>query len=272
MTAQQTINNWNLAEILELSYTGYSEPVRVEDINIKVCGGTADALRKAIAGCFNAPPTRFYSSAGCRSDFFGAGSTNFAWVENVAQARIRTPNVTLGADQFIRSTSPFAISYTRLNAPDPGTEIHSVPEILLRLRAHFSLNTSELARVLGVERPTVYAWAKGTVEVRQSNRARLASLNRLMSFWTRLSPRPLGSLKHVNTGDNTVLDWLADSSASENAICEILRQVLGAAETAAPTTRSIAEIARQRGWTKGSMERTEQTVRSLRRKPGALSN
>jgi DNA-binding transcriptional regulator YiaG len=263
MTACQKTVNWQPADIFDFSSTGYVDPGQIARVRPR---RATDSLSEAIAGCLQFPATGLYLSAPCDVDVSRPGTTTVTGGGDVANIRVYTSNITLGAGQFGASTSPFTDTYIRLTRAVPTIECKSVSEILIGLRAHFSLNTSELARVLGVERPTIYAWSKGTVTVRQQHRARLASLNRLLTFWTGLSPRPLGSLKHLNTGDNTVLDWLTDPSASEDAICEVLRQVAASVSPTVPTIRSIAEIARERGWTKRPTEKTEQTLRSVRRR------
>ena len=126
-------------------------------------------------------------------------------------------------------------------------------------------------RVVGVERPTIYSWTKDKILLRERHRSRLAALTRLMRVWTRISSRPLGTLKNATIGERTLMDLLSDSSVSENTISEALRDVAARAlmnkkdigET------SIGAIARQRGWAKVSAERSEQTLRSLQRRQGA---
>jgi hypothetical protein len=265
MTKHQRISDWKDVDIIDPYSTHYIDRIHVADIVMPQ--RSAGTVLGAIATCMLRSQTGLYASDVCDTDAIRLGTTNLVCGGDVTRARVYTPNVTLGTGQFT-STSPFAEVYTRLVRAVPEIQCISASETLLRLRAHFSLNTSELARVLGVERPTIYSWTKDSVVVRERHRARLASLSRLVNFWTRLSPRPLGPLKHATSGDSTVLDWLADSSASENTICQILREVSEAASTAKTPSKmkSIAEIARERGWSKVPVERSEQTARSLHRR------
>jgi hypothetical protein len=186
---------------------------------------------------------------------------------DTAVARLFRSYLTVVSRKFLESTSPFS-TVTEAPAQTQGSEEPVlVPEILLRLRAHFSLNTSELARVLDVERPTIYAWSKEDVTVRKQHRARLLALDRILRFWTRLSRQPLGRLKDATVGDRTFLELLADTSISENTVCEALRDLATrpSVEEWHVQQQSIAKLARERSWTKVSPERVEQTLRSLRK-------
>jgi hypothetical protein len=191
-------------------------------------------------------------------------ATNLVHIDTIA--RSFSPDFTLRWLNFPESTSPFSTATEALAPRQAGEKTVLISEILLRLRAHFSLNTSELARVLGVERPTIYAWSKESVALRKQHRARLVALDRLVRFWTRLSPRPLGQLKDANVGDRRFLELLADTSVSENTICEALQALArhASVEKRQVRQRSIAEIAEDRGWPKVSPEQAEQTLRSLR--------
>ncbi len=67
----------------------------------------------------------------------------------------------------------------------------SVPEKLTRIRHWLSLNASELATVLRIERPTLYAWLEDSVELRKANRDRLDTIYNIADeAWRRLH-RPL---------------------------------------------------------------------------------
>jgi len=82
-------------------------------------------------------------------------------------------------------------------------------EMLGRVRHYFSLNTTELAAVLGVGRPTVYAWMQGG-PIRPGNRERLAAVYRIARSWWQRNKQPLGSLLQLKgVNGRSVLDLLS---------------------------------------------------------------
>lgn len=100
-----------------------------------------------------------------------------------------------------------------VKAPDDDRRSVEEPEstsaMLGTIRAAFSLNVTELAEVLRVERPTVYSWLREDVTLRPANRERLVSLWRLAERWTQAAGGSLGELKHSPVTDGyTVLDLL----------------------------------------------------------------
>ena len=215
-------------------------------------------------------PTQVYSIDDCGLNIEPANqhttTTSIVFVDTAA-AQSLWRNLTLRCLNFPESTSPFSTASGVLVPRQARQETALISEILLRVRAHFSVNTSELARVLGVERPTIYSWGNENVALRKQHRARLLALDRLVRLWTRLSPRPLGPLKTASVGSRTLIDLLSDASVSENTISEALRELARrpALDEQQTRQRSIAELARDRGWRKVSPERTDQTLRSLRR-------
>lgn len=84
-----------------------------------------------------------------------------------------------------------------------------VPAVLGRIRHELSLNTAELARVLNVSRPTVYAWADGG-PAKPENRMRLALLRDVADTWRTRCQRPIGALVREPASDSrTLVDLLA---------------------------------------------------------------
>ncbi len=83
-------------------------------------------------------------------------------------------------------------------------------ENLARIRANLSLNVSELARILGVERPTIYSWmGDDEVVLRPDNRRRLAQLERVALHWREGSELPVGALiRQANPRGESVVSLL----------------------------------------------------------------
>ena len=106
----------------------------------------------------------------------------------------------------------FAVSRTNLtivrlepaDAAEPVNALATSDRVLL-IRRWLSLSVAEAARVLGVQRPTVYAWERGEVPA-QKNVARLRSVFELADRWRSISKEPVGALrKEVVTADGKTL-------------------------------------------------------------------
>lgn len=59
----------------------------------------------------------------------------------------------------------------------------SFSDLLVELRASFGLSVSDLARILLVERPTIYSWLRGENEPRQVNRDRVSDIWSICEPW-----------------------------------------------------------------------------------------
>lgn len=84
-------------------------------------------------------------------------------------------------------TSTAARPVARVDTPSTPSEI------VARVRGVLSLNVSELARVLGVERPTVYAWMSQEAWPQPENWARLLDLSAIAGLWEVWAVEPLGA-------------------------------------------------------------------------------
>lgn len=84
-------------------------------------------------------------------------------------------------------------------------------EQLARIRANLSLNISELAQVLGVQRPTIYAWmGEDDVVLRRENRERLDRLEQVALFWESKTHLPVGGrIRDEDAEGNSVVALLA---------------------------------------------------------------
>ena len=90
---------------------------------------------------------------------------------------------------------------------EDGTQTNPVAtaDRVLLIRRWLSLSVAEAARVLGVQRPTIYAWERGDVPA-QKNVARLGTLFDLASHWRSMSDEPVGALrKEVVTNEGKTL-------------------------------------------------------------------
>ena len=232
----------------------------------------------ALATCLTLPQTGLYSFEGrnaiCHAAQFattGLAEPEFSrtFVDFTNESLNEIPALFFRRDTLPPVTSPFSsdIILSRAAYGLIDKEVIKPSEILLKLRAHFSLNTSELARVIGVERPTIYAWAQEKSEPRENHRARLATFLRLTQFWTRISRQPLGALKTASSDGRGIIDLLAAHTISEPEVCEVLRAISHRITTEGDKrrVRAISDIARKRGWEKVDRETAEQTAWDLKR-------
>lgn len=90
---------------------------------------------------------------------------------------------------------------------------------VLLLRRWLSLSVAESARVLGVQRPTVYAWERGEVPA-QKNVNRLLALFDLANHWRSLSEEPVGALRKEAVGPDgeTLVALLSEGRLRRDAI------------------------------------------------------
>ena len=114
-------------------------------------------------------------------------------------------------------------------------EQRSVPTVspeakIARLRSTLSLNISEVAAALRVERPTIYAWIGGRTRPQQGNLARLDLILRVARRWSELTPQPLGRLREERfSGRPSLQDLLVSEQldfSAINATLELARRVL----------------------------------------------
>jgi hypothetical protein len=98
--------------------------------------------------------------------------------------------------------------------------VDSASDLLTRIRAHLSFNTTEIARVLGVERPTIYGWMKATHFPQSEHRARLLNLAKLATFWTEHSREPLGDLKNAFVQEGSTFLELLSATSGDYAKAE----------------------------------------------------
>ncbi len=74
------------------------------------------------------------------------------------------------------------------------------------IRAALSLQVKELAAVLGVKRPTIYAWLRGEAKPQPQNRTRIAHLLKFAKDWNAISKMPVGASVRMNW-ELTVSRW-----------------------------------------------------------------
>lgn len=144
------------------------------------------------------------------------------------------------------------LTIVREESLEEGAETDSVAtsDRVLLTRRWLSLSVAEAARVLGVQRPTVYAWERGDVPA-QKNVARLDALFDLASHWRSLSDEPVGALrKEVVTKDGkTLVTLLSERRLRTDAIKFAMTSLLSMQkQEVAARPLSGAELAQRFGF------------------------
>lgn len=74
-----------------------------------------------------------------------------------------------------------------------ASSFFSLGDQLAFVQSELSLRTSELSKVLGVSRPTIYAWMRSEGTPRKENLTRISTLTVFAEYWSNRSPVPLGA-------------------------------------------------------------------------------
>ena len=120
-------------------------------------------------------------------------------------------------------------------------------EQMASIRRFFSLNISDMARVLRVERPTVYSWLTGEASPRSANLERIGKIYSLAREWRSMSTKPIGAMLNTPYETNTtLLSLLSEDNIDETAVREML-EALNQALGRVPSRRGVAEIAKEHG-------------------------
>ncbi|MGA3081503.1 MAG: hypothetical protein ABSD44_08995 [Terracidiphilus sp.] len=119
------------------------------------------------------------------------------------------------------------------------------------IRYYFSLTTTDLSRILLVERPTVYAWLDGKSEPNRENRGRIRKLFNIAFRWREKSSLPIGKfLREPMEGELSLIDLLLRDTLETEAIDRVLVCVLEAVGRRAKTKRdrAVSAIVKRSGF------------------------
>ncbi|MUG94559.1 hypothetical protein F7734_20130 [Scytonema sp. UIC 10036] len=96
--------------------------------------------------------------------------------------------------------------------------VYNVGEIS-SIRSSLSLTVTEMAKILRVERQTIYAWIGGSFEPHPSNQSRLNKIHSIAKYWDTLSSLPVGNFvrQSYNNG-KSLFDLLSDDVLDEKEI------------------------------------------------------
>ncbi len=135
---------------------------------------------------------------------------------------------------------------------EPAEATVSVPRLIAQIRSSLSLQVTQLAEAIGVERPTVYAWIKEQSEPRPQKRIRLKELYQLARRWDEFANEPLGKeLTEVASDGHTILEFLLQSEIPRALVVErfraIAREKRRRQTVVPPEKTSLSQIAREHG-------------------------
>jgi len=100
------------------------------------------------------------------------------------------------------------------------------PDALALIRSALSLNVSEAAQVLLVERPTIYGWASGRVSPNPRHASRIGSVLAVAKEWRRLSAQPMGKLIRLDMeGRTPLVELLKAQTIDTDTVWVRLRQI-----------------------------------------------
>lgn len=126
----------------------------------------------------------------------------------------------------------------------------SVRRMIELIKETFSLTKSSLARVLGVTRPTVYAWLNlDETAMDPTNRQRIDSIYELALEWKRKNIRPMGSLVMVPLrGGKSFVDLISADALDHDQIVDAMNSIASYNKDRGPSpfqTRYAEEMQKQ---------------------------
>lgn len=155
--------------------------------------------------------------------------------------------------------------------PNEGhTDPNSLPVKLDTIKTRLGIGMKHLAAVMGVERPTVYAWAKGERLPQPKRWERIQLLLELADHWQGLSRYPLSRRIFVPLEDGrSVMDLLSAEMLDAARIKQLLTSLAVDENDRSARLRSKAVAMRERMKARGAKplpaEVVEQTMRNLSR-------
>jgi hypothetical protein len=144
----------------------------------------------------------------------------------------------------------------------------SLPENLDRIKSNLGIGMKHLAAALGVERPTVYAWVKGTRSPQPKRWERIQSLLELADHWQALSRHPLSRRIFVPVkSGQSVMDLLSAEALDTRKIKEVLKSLATDENDRSTRLKEKAVAMRERMKVKGAKplpdDVVDQSIRNL---------
>ncbi|MDQ2664226.1 MAG: helix-turn-helix domain-containing protein [Candidatus Eremiobacteraeota bacterium] len=146
-------------------------------------------------------------------------------------------------------------------APEIAIEASSLRSILNEIRSNFQLNASELARVIGVSRPTLYAWSSEASQPRAEHIRRLWALRELSICWREMIGDRSDTIAQRFDDKPQLLATLSMPNVDGRKAFEKLLAMANA-RRATPCAPSLADRLRQLGFAEESVAEQARTLES----------
>jgi transcriptional regulator with XRE-family HTH domain len=132
-----------------------------------------------------------------------------------------------------------------MNFDSPG-------EMVSAIRSSLSLNINEMARVVHVERPTIYEWIGGRSNPHPDNRERLSKVFAIAQEWKSISPLPVDSyVRKPDITGKSIVDLLSEESIDTDKVLVRLKELANIQSKAKKeslqkgTSLSVRELAKK---------------------------
>lgn len=103
-----------------------------------------------------------------------------------------------------------------------NVHVFSAEEMVALIRSAFGFSIVDMAKILRVQRPTVYEWLSGN-KPQEQNFKRLTAVFDLAKQWNSLSPVPLaGRAKQVVIGGQTFVDLLSSEKIDFTLVTQVI--------------------------------------------------
>lgn len=134
--------------------------------------------------------------------------------------------------------------------PRRVSQLVDTSERLAALRRYFSLNITDLAKVLRVERPTIYSWLQENAAPHSGNLRRIEKIYQLARDWRAMSAAPVGKYVHQPLENSqSLLNYLSAEELNETAIQRAFALIKSQLTQDKRTSRrSVAEVAQFHGF------------------------
>lgn len=112
-----------------------------------------------------------------------------------------------------RFSTSGSCEYARLslNRETDDEAVMSTSQQLTLIQHLLGLNTTELAQVIGVSRPTIYSWMRDDQEPHPSNLERMSMLYQFARSWKRICPKSLGAfVRQPILGSQSLVQLLSE--------------------------------------------------------------
>jgi DNA-binding transcriptional regulator YiaG len=130
--------------------------------------------------------------------------------------------------ELFSSSLFFSSSGTKEFARTIVNEEHSVPSQVHMILDSFGLSKSDLAKILGVTRPALYAWLDGKSEPNVENLKRLHAIYSIIKAWPNAKKQPLFHAyieRPVGGNSHSLIELLSASSIDVEQVRALLRVI-----------------------------------------------